>query len=139
MSYFLKLLGLTKSGLPEIWWEERPEIVSGVFLEKRPRQIQSGDRLIYYAVGGGKRVVAEVEVVGNATRDFEPPPDWTRERRLKFPWRMPVKLLAHYAADSSAPRAADFYPRLIKAGSYRRLTDEQGRGMAEAIRARGRT
>ena len=74
MAYFLKLLGLSDDGLPEFWWDERKELVSGVFFSKRPKKIRSGDRLIYYAVGGSKRIVAEAEVEGDATQAFRPPP-----------------------------------------------------------------
>jgi hypothetical protein len=134
MSYFLKLLGLAESPLPEIWWVERPEIVTGVFFSSRPKLIRPGDRLIYYAVGGSKRVVAEAEVTGEASRDFESPPQWPPERRERFAWRLLVELLAKCPADARAPLTSEFYPKAITGGSYRRLSEEQGRGMAEAIR-----
>jgi hypothetical protein len=135
MAYFLKLLGLSDDGLPELWWEERPEIVTGVFFSRNPAPtILPGDRLIYYAVGGSKRIVAEAEVTGEASQDFEPPPQWTPERHAKFPWRMRVKLLTRCAANVRAPRFADFHDKPVGQGGYQHLTDEQGRRMSEAIR-----
>jgi hypothetical protein len=134
MAYFLKLLGLSDEGLPETWWKERPEIVTGVFFSKRPRKIQRRDRLIYYAVGGSKRIVAEAEVMGEAAQDFESPPHWTPERRKQFSWRMPVRLLAKCPANDTAPLTSDYYEEAITGGSYRSLSDEQGERMSEAIR-----
>jgi hypothetical protein len=92
------------------------------------------DRLIYYAVGGTKRIVAEAEVIGPATKEFKPPPQWTPERHKKFSWRMPVHLLTKCAANPNAPLTSDYYKKAITGGSYRSLTDEQGRAMSEAIR-----
>lgn len=138
MAYFLKLLGLSDDGLPECWWEERPEIVTGVFFSKKPRKIRAGDRLIYYAVGGGKRIVAEAEVIGEAGQGFRPPPQWTPERHKRFSWRLPVRLLAKCRANERAPFTSDYYKPAITGGSYRSITDEQGRMMAEAIEKAGR-
>jgi len=135
MRYFLKLLGLRKNGLPEIWWDVRTELKDGVFFSSKPRKISIGDRLIYYAVGGSKRVVAEAEVIGEATQEFQPPPDWSPERQRQFSWRMPVQLLCKGPATDAAPRVADFYTKPITGGPYRGLTDAQGKAMAEAIRS----
>jgi hypothetical protein len=135
MAYFLKSLGLSEEGgLPEVWWEQRPEIVTGVFFSSNPKAIRPGDRLIYYAVGGRKRVVAEAEVTGQASQDFQPPPQWTPERHARFSWWMPVRLLAKCAANSRAPRFEDFHDARVGQGSYQRLTDEQGQRMSQAIR-----
>jgi hypothetical protein len=134
MAYFLKLLGLTEEGLPEVWWDDRRELCTGVFFSRRPQKIRPGDRLIYYAVGGSKRVVAVAEVTDDASQEFESPPDWPPERRKRFSWRMPVRLLAQCPAGSSAPLISDYYEKAITGGSYRSLTDEQGRAMSEAIR-----
>lgn len=137
MAYFLKLLGLSKDGLPEYWWDERSEIRDGVFFSRKPRKIHVGDRLIYYAVGGSKRIVAEAEVAGEATQNFQPPAHWTSERHKRFSWRIPVLLLSKCPANPRAPLAADYYKPVITGGSYRTLTEQQGRAMAEAIRAAG--
>ncbi len=135
MAYFLKLLGLPRKGLPEFWWDERQELMAGAFFSKRPRKIRPGDRLIYYAIGGKKRVVAEVEITGEATQEPPYPPDWPPERRTRYHWWMPVRMLAKCPANKSAPPVAEHYPARIVGGSYHSLTDAQGRGLADAIRA----
>jgi hypothetical protein len=134
MAYFLKLLGRPRKLLSEVWWDERPELQTGVYFSKRPRRIRPGDRLIYYVIGGGKRVVAEAEVTGEATQVAAYPADWSPERRARFSWWMPVRLLAKCRADTAAPLAAVHYPVRIAGGSYHRLSDAQGKGLADAIR-----
>src|SRR3954449_3233974 len=73
MAHLLKLLGMPKDPLPEIWWRERPEIRERVFFGRRPNLIRPGDRLIYYAIGGDGKCVAEAEVTGEATQNVPVP------------------------------------------------------------------
>ena len=135
MAYFLKSLGLSEEGgLPEVWWEQRPELVTGVFFSSNPKAIREGDRLIYYAVGGSKLIVAEAEVTGEASEEFQPPSEWSAERQARFSWRMPVRLVAKCPANARAPRFDDFHDTRVGQGSYQQLTDVQGRLMSQAIR-----
>jgi hypothetical protein len=75
-----------------------------------------------------------VEVTGEATQDFKTPSQWAPERREKFKWEMAVKVLSKCPTNARAPLTKHYYPKAITGGSYRALTDEQGRRMSEAIR-----
>lgn len=137
MAYFLKLVGMSDDPLPETWWEDRPELVSAVFFSRCPKSIHPHDHLIYYAVGGSKRIVAKAEVLGDATQDFKLPADWNPRQRSKFTWQMPVRLLSRCTNNDDAPLITDFYTKRIGQSSYIGLTDEQGASMAKAIKSCG--
>ena len=135
--YFLKLLGLRNERLPPIWWRERPEIVDGVFFSRKPKSIRPGARLIYYAIEGDGRCIAEAEATGEAPQDSPSPGRWPPEPRKKFGWQMGVKLLAKCAANSRAPRFRDYHPRQVAKGPYQNLSEEEGLLLADAIRKAG--
>jgi hypothetical protein len=132
MAYFLKLVGLRKHPLPEFWWDERPEIVTSMYFRTNPRSIHEGDRLIFHAVGRGC-CVAEAKVTGAPSREFDRPSYWPDALRTKFAWMLPIELIQRCPVNDNAPLTAAFDPRPINSFSYRRLTDQQGRAMAEAI------
>src|SRR5882672_2767054 len=111
MSYFLKSIGLSDDPLPPKWWDERPEIVDAMYFGKCPRRVLRGDTLIYYAVGGDGRLCGVAEVIAEATDDFKAPEHWTEERRGKFRWQVPVRLISRCAADDHAPRFGDFHEK----------------------------
>src|SRR5438552_2666849 len=108
VAYFLKSLGMSRRPLPQRWWEQRPEILDGVFFNRRSQAIKPHDTLIYYAVGTGGRLCAFADVLAEATENFRRPSNWTPDMARKFKWRMPVRVIVKCAADGRAPRLSDF-------------------------------
>ena len=134
MDYFLKLVGLSEDPLPREWWTARPEIVDGVFFNRFPSAIGADSTLIYYAVGRGRGCVCGVaKVLGPATTEFATPESWSEDRRKRFRWRMPVKVLQKIPAAADAPKFKDFHGKRVGQGSYQRLPAGEAERMIAAI------
>lgn len=64
MTYYVKLLGSTDMPMPDHPWGGRRDLKDEVRFPARPAptEITPGDELVYYAVGGFKRVFATARV-----------------------------------------------------------------------------
>jgi hypothetical protein len=133
MRYFLKLVGLSGEPLREEWWVDRPEIVHGIYFGRRPKDMDTGDLLIYYAVGGSGRLCGVATLLASPSQQFTPPATWDAARRQKFPWRAAVQMLHKCAVNGDAPRLRDFHDKRVGRGSYQRVEEEKARKMIDAI------
>ena len=106
MSYWLKMIGSTDRPLGEHPFTERPSLKRQVRFPKDQfpgRLIGKGDWLVYYAVGGWKRIFAVVQLTGDPERDV---PSGDAEVDRRWP---------HAAAVALAPEHVDslsFAPEL---------------------------
>jgi hypothetical protein len=66
MTYFVKLLGSTDMPMPNHPWGHRNDAEDEVRFPAKPApvEISPGDGLVYYAVGGYKRVFATARIEG---------------------------------------------------------------------------
>jgi hypothetical protein len=64
VTYFVKMLGSTDMPMPNHAWTRRSEIDHEVRFPAKPppKDVAPGDELVYYAVGGYKRVFATARV-----------------------------------------------------------------------------
>jgi hypothetical protein len=91
MTYFVKMLGSTDMPMPNDAWGRRTEIATEVRFPAKPppTDVGPGDELVYYAVGGYKRVFATVRV------ESEPEPDRPHENPViakRWPYAAGVSL-----------------------------------------------
>jgi hypothetical protein len=63
VTYYVKLLGASDLPMPNDWWGNRHDLEEEVrFPAPEPKEITPGDELIFYAVGGFKRIFAGARV-----------------------------------------------------------------------------
>ena len=112
MTYFVKMIGASDMPLSNEPWSER-EINVEVRFPKRPvpKDVGPGDELVYYAVGGYKRVFATVRV------EETPKPNDNHTNRViaeRYPYaaRVAVRPSTKLAYVSSGPELNEITPGL---------------------------
>jgi hypothetical protein len=72
VTYFVKLLGSKDWPMPDDAWDRDPEMWKEVRFPKGapPRDVSAGDELIYYAVGGYKRIFGASRLDGPAVQNL---------------------------------------------------------------------
>jgi hypothetical protein len=89
MSYFVKMLGSTDWPMPnDAWSRKRDEFEVRFASKPKPDDVNIGDGLLYYAVGGYKRIfaAAQVESIPEIVDDSNP------EVSKRWPYLAKVKL-----------------------------------------------
>ena len=111
--FWLKLIGSAEKPCPEEYQ------CSHADLARRPRRIQEGDEMIFYAAGGSKRVFAQVRV---ASRYYERDDDrWPYRINVECLIRLPVSC----GADIEKIDATGRLRRAIPRATYFELSEEE--------------
>ena len=113
MAYWLKLIGASDWHVGERPFDQRPSLKTAVRFPRDQfpgQRIGVNDSLVYYAVGGWKRIFAIVQVVGEPKRDV-PSGDADVERR--WPHAAAVILAPEHVTDLRiAPMLTSVSPSL---------------------------
>ena len=114
MSYFVKMLGSTDMPMPNDAWAARGDLDDQVrfAVKPKPTDVAVGDELVYYAVGGYKRVfaTARVETVPEESDDH-PSPEIAK--RWRYASRVAVRPSTKLKYVSSGPELNDISPGLM--------------------------
>jgi hypothetical protein len=113
MAYFVKLLGATDMPMPNHPWGNRGDVEAEVRFPARPKptDIAPGDELVYYAVGGYKRIFATARVETLPTlSDLHPNPIVAK----RWPYAVKISLRPSTKLEyvSSGPALSDIEPSL---------------------------
>jgi hypothetical protein len=113
VSYFVKLLGSSDFPMPDDAFDRDPEMSYEVRFPKGspPSDVAPGDELVYYAVGGFKRIFASARVDGPAVLNaVHSNPEVAR----RWPYAAPVSLRPETRLDrvSAGPELAEVGPGL---------------------------
>ena len=113
MAYYVKMLGSSDMPMPNHPWGRRNDAEDEVRFPSRPAPvgISLGDELVYYAVGGYKRVFATARVESTPTLGDIPPNDVVAKR---WPYIAKVSLRPDTKLEyvSSGPTLTDIAPGL---------------------------
>src|SRR3954452_647753 len=113
MTYFVKMLGATDMPMPNDAWGSRGDNERDVRFPPKPAptDVSSGDYLVYYAVGGYKRVFATARVEGPPKLSEEHPNPVIAKR---WPYAVPVSVRPDTKVKyvSSGPALTDIGPSL---------------------------
>jgi hypothetical protein len=115
MTYYVKLLGSTDMPMPNHPWGPRNDLEDEVRFPPRPApvEITPGDELVYYAVGGYKRVFATARVdAAPKLSDVHQNPDVAK----RWPYAAKVSLRPNTKLEyvSSGPELGEIAPALQK-------------------------
>ena len=115
MACYVKLLGATDMPMPNYPWGQRSDIVDEVRFPAKPipKEISPGDELIYYAVGGYKRVFATARV-DSAPRLSDVHPNPVVAKRWPYAAKVSLSPSTKLEYVSSGPNLADIAPSLQK-------------------------
>jgi hypothetical protein len=114
MAYYVKLLGSSDMPMPnDWWWGGRNDLDDEVRFPPRPapNEIGPGDELVYYAVGGFKRIFASARVTSvPELRDLHPNPIIAKRWPYAVDARLDPSTRLRYV--SSGPELASVGPAL---------------------------
>ncbi len=113
MSYFVKLLGASDMPMPNHPWGSRGDAENEVRFPARPAptDIAPGDELVYYAVGGYKRVFATARVE-SAPQLSDVHPNRVIAKRWPYAARVALRPSTKLEYVSSGPELAAIAPEL---------------------------
>lgn len=111
MAYWVKLIGASDLPVPNAAFEEIPSLANLVRFprDQFPEDISRGDGLLYYAVGGYKRLFAAVHLTEDPRRDV-PGADPAIYKR--YPHAATVQLGPHLDYVEFGPELAAIDPKL---------------------------
>jgi hypothetical protein len=113
MTYYVKMLGSTDMPMPNHPWGERNDVEDEVRFPPRPAPIAitPGDELVYYAVGGYKRVFATARVESPPRlSDIHPNP--VVAKRWPYAAKVSVRPSTRLEYVSSGPELSQISPAL---------------------------
>ena len=114
MSYFVKLLGSTDMPMANDTWGTRGDLDDQVRFAGRPKpdDVAVGDELVYYAVGGYKRVFATARVE-SAPEESDDHPNPVVAKRWPYASTVAVRPSTKLRYVSSGPELNDISPGLL--------------------------
>jgi len=113
VSYFVKMLGSTDMPMPNDAWGTRGDIEEQVRFapQPKPTDVVPGDELVYYAVGGYKRVFAKARVESTPElNSFHPNP--AIAKRWPYASKIAVRPSTKLKYVSSGPELSAISPGL---------------------------
>ena len=131
--FWLKMVGAASDPLPDGWVEERGDLLREIRFPKQPKDLRSGDHLVYYAAGH-RRLFAVVRATQHGNNlAFEP-----GHGQSRWPYLLRVQCLQQIPAISDAPdwKLLGLPSTAVQQRTYRELTAEQYALACEAIRER---